>query len=181
MNEHLKSVREFHDLLIFPQAASGTTLRLSDMDIIQYQALMMEAGSEVLKAIKAGEMAEILLGLVDLAYIALAAIAKQGGDVIEQPISWRLDGFVLSAMQIVSDKINHCTSGDVDKYSAVYCLCFHLARGFVNADFDKAFQCVHQQTLCRLKMSGESFYSDADNLRTSKLKKSPDLSECLYE
>jgi hypothetical protein len=181
MNKHLKSVREFHDLLLIPQQEPGTALRLSDMDIIKYQALLLEAGSEVLKAIKAGEMSEILLGLVDLAYIALAAIAKQGGEVIDQPINWRLDGFVLSVMQIVCDKINHCNSGGVDCYSAVYCLCVHLARGFVNADFDKAFENVHQHTLSRAQINGESFYGDSENLRDLKLHKSPDLSECLYE
>jgi hypothetical protein len=151
------------------------------MEIIRYQALLMEAGSEVLKAIKAGEMAEILLGLVDLAYVALAAIAKQGGEVTDQPVSWRLDGFVLSVMQIISDNISHCTAGNAENYSAVYCLCVHLARGFVNADFDKAFQRVHQHAIARLQVSGESLYDDSDNFRASKLQKPCDLSECLYE
>jgi hypothetical protein len=141
----------------------------------------MEAGSEVLKAIKAGEMAEILVGLVDLAYVALAAIAKQGGDVIDKPIYWRQDGFVLSVMQIVSDKISHCTSGDTNKYSEVYCLCGHLARSFVNADFDKAFQMIHDHAISRIKTSSESLYDDTDNIRKLKLEKTIDLSECLYE
>jgi hypothetical protein len=79
MNIHLKLVREFHDALLLPQAEPGITLRLSDMEIIRYQVLLMEAGSEVLNAIKAGEMAEILVGLVDLSYAALVAIAIQGG------------------------------------------------------------------------------------------------------
>jgi hypothetical protein len=181
MNEHLKSVREFHDALSFLQADPGSMLHLPDMEIIRYQTLLMEAGGEVLKAIKAGEMAEILAGLVDLAYIALAAIAKQGGDVTDQPVSWRQDGFVLSVMQIVADKINRCVSGSARQYSEVYCLCFHLARGFVNADFDKAFEMIHRNNLARVKTSGESIYGDTDNLRKLKLQKAPDLSECLYE
>jgi hypothetical protein len=141
----------------------------------------MEAGSEVLKAIKAGEMAEMLVGLVDLAYVALAAIATQGGDVIDKPVFWQHDGFVLSVMKVVSDKINRCASGSTDQYSEVYCLCIHLARGFVNADFDKAFQMVHNNAISRVKKSGESIYDDTDNIRKIKLLKSPDLSECLYE
>lgn len=181
MNAHLNAVRQFHGALLFQQAEPGATERMTDMDVIRYQALLMEAGSEVLKAIKAGEMSEILLGLVDLAYAALAAIARQGGEVTDQPVTWRLDGYVLSVMQIVSDKISHCTSGEAKDYSAVYCLCVHLARGFVNADFDKAFQRVHQLNMSRVQVSGESLYSDTDKLRSSKLQKSPDLNECLYE
>jgi hypothetical protein len=181
MNAHLNAVRLFHDALLFQQAEPGGTERMSDMDVIQYQALLMEAGSEVLKAIKAGEMSEILLGLTDLAYVALAAIARQGGEVTDQPVTWRLDGYVLSVMQIVSDKISHCTSGETDKYSAVYCLCVHLARGFVNADFDKAFQKIHEHNMSRVHVNGESLYSDTDKLRASKLQKSPDLNDCLYE
>ncbi|ESS73561.1 hypothetical protein MGMO_17c00260 [Methyloglobulus morosus KoM1] len=181
MNGHLKSVREFHEALLFPQAGPGTTLQLSDMEIIRYQALLMEAGSEVLKAIKAGEMAEMLVGLVDLAYVALAAIAMQGRDVIDKPVFWQHDGFVLSVMEAVSDKINRCASGSTDQYSEVYCLCIHLVRSFVNADFDKAFQMIHNNNLSRVKKSGESLYGDTDNIRKLKLHKSPDLSECLYE
>ncbi len=180
MNEHLQLVRAFHAALSLPHT-EGTKGHLSDMDITHYQALLMEAGSEVFKAIKAGEMAEILLGLTELAYVALAAIAMQGGDVVDKPVSWKQDGFVLSAMQSVSSKINQCASGSADHYSDVYCLCIHLARGFVNADFDKAFRMVHDHALARLKTSGESMYSDSDRMRTLKLQKAPDLSECLYE
>jgi hypothetical protein len=181
MNAHLKSVREFHNTFLFPLAGPGSTLPLPEMEIIKYQILLMEAGSEVLKAIKAGEMAEMLLGLVDLAYVALAAIAMQGGDVIDKPIFWRHDGFVLSVVKAVSDKINRCTSGSTDQYSEVYCLCIHLARGFVNANFDKAFQMIHDDNLFRVKKSRESLYDDTDNIRKLKLHNSPDLCECLYE
>ncbi|NOT11747.1 MAG: hypothetical protein HOP23_07955 [Methylococcaceae bacterium] len=181
MNKHLQSVRTFHERLNVPQAVPGESMKLSDMEIIKFQSLLMEAGSELLKAIKAGEMAEILLGLIDLAYVALAALARQGADIVDQPIEWRLDGFVLSVMRIVSDKINDCSSGEPDNYSAVYCLCVHLSRGFVNADFDKAFQCVELHALLRLSKSGESLYDDTEHRRTAKLKNSPDLSECLYE
>lgn len=162
MNKHLKLVREFHDTLSLPQAEYGENVRLSDMDIVEHQALLMVEGSTVLNAIKTGEMVEILAGLVNLAYYALDAIAIRGSDVTDRPVTWRNDGFVISIMHILSDKINNCTSGGADAYSDVYCLCVHLTRNFINADFDKAFQMVHDSKL-------------------SKQAQAPDLSECLYE
>ncbi|MBL6988120.1 MAG: nucleoside triphosphate pyrophosphohydrolase family protein [Methylobacter sp.] len=162
MNKHLKLVREFHNAFSFPQAEYEANERLSDMDIIMRQALLMDEGSAVLKAIKAGDMVEILAGLVNLAYCALGAVAMQGGVVTDQQVTWRHDGFVVSVMRALSDKIHACTSGSADDYSAVYCLCVHLTRSFINADFDKAFQMIHDSNI-------------------SKSVKAPDLSECLYE
>jgi hypothetical protein len=162
MNKHLKLVREFNDALSFPQAAHGANERLSGMDVVLRQALLMDAGSATLKAIKSGDMVEILAGLVNLAYSALGAIAIQGGDVTDQPVIWRHDGFVVSLMRILSDKINHCTTGNTDDYSEVYCLCRHLAKSFINADFDKAFQMIHDGKMANAV-------------------KAPDLSECLFE
>lgn len=180
-NEHLKSLRELHDALLIPRPEPETNQHLSDMDIVSYQALLMETGSEVLKALKAGEITEILVALVNLAYTALAAIARQGGEIIDAPGSWQHDWSILAVMKVVSDKINQCTSGNTDQYSALYYLCSHLARDFINADFNKAFQMTHAHNISRVKTSGESFYGDADNIRKLKLQKSPDLTECLYE
>ncbi len=162
MNKHLKLVGEFHGALSLPQAEHRVNARLSDMDIVGHQALLMQEGSAVLKAIKAGDMVEILAGLANLAYCALDAIAMHGGDVVDQPVTWRHDGFVVSIMCILSDKINNCTSGSTDAYSEVYCLCVHLTGSFINADFDKAFQIIHD---CKM----------------SRSIKTPDLSECLFE
>ena len=162
MNKHLKLVREFNDTYALPQAEQGNNAHLSDMDIVTHQALLMAAGSAVLTAIKSGDRVEILTGLINLAYHALAAIAMRGGDVIERPVHWRNDGFVGSIMRILSDKINHCTTGKAEDYSELYCLCAHLTNSFINADFDKAFQMLHESKM-------------------SKQLKAPDLSECLYE
>lgn len=162
MNKHLKSVREFHDTFFLLQAEHGANARLSDMNIILRQALLMDAGSATLKAIKSGDMVEILSGLVNLAYSALGAIAIQGGDVTESPVTWRHDGFVLSIMRILSDGIHRCSSGNPEDYSGVYCLCAHLSRIFINADFDLAFQRVHEGKM-------------------SQAQTTPDLSDCLYE
>ncbi len=162
MNKHLKLVREFHDALSFPQAEQGANAKLADMDIVMRQALLMEEGSAVLTAIKEGDMVDLLAGLVNLAYCALAALAIRGSDVIDHPVTWRHDGFVVSIMRTLSDKINHCTSGSTDAYSDVYCLCVHLTGSFINADFDKAFQMIHDSKL-------------------SQSVKAPDLSECLFE
>lgn len=162
MNKHLMLVRQFHDAVSCPQAEPGENRHLSDMDIVMREALLMADGSVVLKAIKAGDMVQILAGLVNLAYCALAAIAQQGSDITEQSVSWRHDGFVVSLMRLLSDKINACSSGKVDDYSALYCLCAQLSRNFINADFDKAFQMIHES-----KMSTSA--------------KEPDLSDCLFE
>ncbi len=162
MNKHLKLVREFHDAVSCPQAEHGKNEHLSDMDLVMHQALLMEDGGAVLKAIKKGEMAEILVGLVNLAYCALEALAMRGSDVADHPVIWRHDGFVLSLMRILCDKINNCTSGNIDDYSKVYFLCAHLSGNFINADFDKAFQMIHDSKM-------------------SKSAKAPDLSECLFE
>jgi len=81
MNKHLKLVREFRDAFSLPQAANGENVKLSEMDIIMRQALLMEEGSELFRAIKAGDMVQILAGMINLSYCALGAIAIEGADV----------------------------------------------------------------------------------------------------
>ncbi len=181
MNKHLKLVREFHDAFSFPQAEHGATAKLSEMDIIMRQALLMDEGSEVLKAIKAGDMVEILASMIDLAYCALGAIAIQGADVLDRPVSWQHDGFVISLMRLFSDKINNCASGSPDNYSEVYCLCVHLSRSFINADFDKAFQMVHDSKMSWLDSCGTLIHENVEEILNSKFFNTPDLSDCLYE
>jgi predicted HAD superfamily Cof-like phosphohydrolase len=181
MNKHLKLVRELHDAFSFPQAGHGENAHLSDMDIIMRQALLMEEGSKVLKALKAGDMVGILTELIDLSYYALGAIAMQGAEVSDQPVSWRQDGFVLSVMRILSDKINGCASGSTDSYSAVYHLCAQLAGSFINADFDKAFQAVHDDNRARLNKNGKVININTGELQKAEPFAAPDLSDCLYE
>jgi len=181
MNKHLKLVRELHDTFIFPQADYGANVRLPDMAIITRQALLMEEGSRVLKALKDGDMVEILAELIALSYYALGAIAMQGGNVTDQPALWRHDGFILSVMKVLSDKINDCASGSAESYSEVYCLCVQLVRSFINADFDKAFQVVHNHTMSRLSESGKALSIDMGELQRSTAFTAPDLSDCLYE
>jgi len=181
MNTHLKLVREFRDAFSFPQAEHGAHVRLSEMDIIMRQALLMEEGSELLRSIKAGDMVEILAGMIDLAYCALGAIAIQGADVLDQPVLWQHDGFVISLMRLFSDKINNCASGSPDNYSEVYCLCVYLSRSFINADFDKAFRMVHDSKISRLDKSDKLTDENAEEILKSKFFKTPDLSDCLYE
>jgi len=180
MNKHLKLVREFHDALSLPQAAHGENFKLSEMAIIMRQALLMDEGSELFRAIKAGDMVEILAGMVNLSYSALGAIAIEGADVLDRPISWQHDGFVISLMRLFSDKINNCASGSPDNYSEVYCLCAYLSRSFINADFDKAFQMIHNSKMSILNM-GKPIYENSDEILRSTFFKTPDLSECLYE
>jgi hypothetical protein len=181
MNKHLKLVREFYDAFSIPQAEHGENMQLPEMDIIMHQALLMEEGSELFRAIKAGDMVEILAGMINLSYSALGAVAIQGADVLDRPISWQHDGFVISLMQLFSDKINNCASGNPDNYSEVYCLCVYLSRSFINADFDKAFQMVHESKLSKVDKSGKPIYESPEETLRSKFFKTPDLSECLYE
>lgn len=177
MNKHLKSVREFRDTFTLPQAAYGGHGHVSDMDIIMRLAWLMEAGSRVLRALKKGDMAEILVGLVELAYCALSAIAMRGEDIVERPVFWRNDGSMLSVMRLLSERINHCASGKAEDYSALYCACAHLTGSFLNADFDKALQMFHASRMD----SGRRLGANSDQDVNSDEYPTPDLSECLYE
>lgn len=176
MNQHLAAIRAYHDALSIPQAEYGSAVEVSDMDIILRQALLMDGGSETFKAIKSGEMAAILAGLTDLAYYALAALALSGNDVSDEPVDWRHDGFVLSVMTLLSAEIDRCKNGDAKNYSALYCLCVHLTKAFLNADFNGAFRCVHSNNMARLNA-----VKNADRITQLQLPKAPDLSEFMYE
>jgi len=179
MNKHLELVREFHKKYGIAQPDFPETLHLSDMDIIMRQALLLECGSELHKAIAIGELSKILAGLVDLAYNALAAIACRGDDVVAVPVNWRQDGSVLSVARAVSEKINLCISGETVHYSGLYALCKHLALAFINADFDQALRLVHQQLMSQPETGSPKNYAQRIELET--LGTAPDLSSALYE
>jgi len=164
MNKHLQLVRDFHRKFGIHQPDDGESGHLSDMDIVMRQALLLDCGSETFKAIASGDLVKILAGLVDLSFNALAAIASRGDDVITVSANWRQDGSVLSVMRVLSERINSCTSGETVHYSGLYAICVHLSQRFINADFDEAFQIVHQHL-----MSGRG---DAEHL---------DLSPALFE
>lgn len=179
MNKHLQLVREFHEKFSIPQAAYPETAHLSDMDIVMRQALLLECGSETCKAIAVGELAKILAGLVDLAYNALAAIACRGDDVLAVSVNWRQDGSVLSVLKALSEKINLCTSGETVAYSGLYHLCQHLARSFINADFDKALQILHLHLMAQAGKGGGQNYEQ--RIERETLGAAPDMSDALYE
>lgn len=179
MNKHLQLVRDFHDRFGIDQPEYPETAHLSTMDIVMRQALLMDCGSETLKAVTSGDLAKILAGLVDLAYNALAAIACRGDDVIATSVVWRQDGSVLSIMRVLSEKINSCTSGESIHYSALYNICEQLARGFINADFDKAFRIVHDNLMARASKGVAQNYEQ--RIERETLPDAPDLSDALYE
>ncbi|WP_446810894.1 nucleoside triphosphate pyrophosphohydrolase family protein [Methylomonas sp. 2BW1-5-20] len=147
MNKHLQQVRDFHRKFDIKQPEDGETGHLSNMDIVMRQALLLDCASETFRAIASGDLIKILAGLVDLSFNALAAIASRGDDVIAVSANWRQDGSVLSVMRVLSDKVNQCTSGETVHYSGLYAICAHLSQRFVNADFDEAFQIVHQHLM----------------------------------
>lgn len=179
MNKHLELVREFHEKFGIAQPQYPDTKHLSDMDVVMRQALLFDCGSETFKAVAEGDLAKILAGLVDLAYNAMAAIACRGDDVVATSVTWRQDGSVLSVVKALSDKINGCTSGDTVNYSALYGLCEHLARGFLNADFDKAFRMVHNNLMAQAGKGGTQNYDQ--RIERETLPDAPDLSDALYE
>jgi len=145
-----------------------------------YQALLMDYGSATFKAITSGDLANILAGLVDLAYSALAPIACRGDDVVATSVAWRQDGSVLSVMKVLCDKISLCSTGETIRYSALFNICEQLARGFINADFDKAFQTVHLHLMLQPPHAAPGQNYAARIVRAS-LPSPPDLSDALYE
>lgn len=181
MNKHLQLVRTFHEQFGIDQPEYPETVHLSDMDIVMRQALLMDCGSETFKAITAGDLAKILAGLVDLAYNALAAIACRGDDVIATSVAWRQDGSVLSVMRVLADKINNCSSGESIHYSSLYNICEQLARGFINADFDKAFTIVHNNLMSSRSPNAGAGHDYSQRIVKETLPQAPDLSEALYE
>jgi len=147
MNKHLTLVRSFHQQYGITQPDYPETSHLSDSEIVLRQSLLLACASDTCKAIADGDSVKTLAGLVDLAYNALAAIACRGDDVVSVSVSWRQDGSVLSLTRILSDRVNQCTSGETIAYSGLYSLCQQLCKSFLNADFDTAFQTVHQNLM----------------------------------
>jgi len=175
MNKHLQLVREFREKFDFPEPDD----HISDMHIVLRQAWLMEAGKEVLLAIKQGDMSEILTRLTGLVYLALNAIAQRGCEceVSEPTVFWRHDGTVLSLMRMISERINACSSGLCKDYSELYCVTAQVASSFLNADFDKAFITFHQHQL--EKRGG--YRHDAECQGEIDWSNLPDMSACLYE
>ncbi len=146
--------------------AAGEIPHLPDMDIILAQALLMDAGSKTFKAIKSGEMADILVGLVELAHAALQTLAKQNEDVAENPRKGSREYQMIAIMRLLSDSICRCSSGEAKHFSDLYHQCAGLATDFLNADFNKAFQTYH------------AWREDNDGAGKAK---HLDLTDCLFE
>jgi len=181
MHKHLQMVRAFHDKFAIDQPDYPETQDLSTMDIVMRQSLLFNCGSDTFQSIAEGDLLKTLGGLVDLAYNALAAIACRGDDVIPVSVSWRQDGSILSVTRALSEKIHQCHSGETRDYSALYALCVQLSKGFINADFDQAFQMVHDHL-----MGSHSGYNDSASNYQQKFQRetlpaAPDLSDALYE
>jgi hypothetical protein len=144
---------------------------LNDMEIIQFQALLMDNGANLFHAFKQGDMAVILAGLVNLAYSAASAavVAGVGEQMPTVSVSWQHDGLMVSIMRSLSHHIDACSSGQVKDYAALHTLCKCLAKDFLNADFDKAFQRVYQMHL------------ENRHVPITQAVNMPDLSDCLFE
>jgi hypothetical protein len=171
MNNHLLLVKDFHRKYGIAQPETLENVHLSDAEIVLRQGLLLQCASDVCQAIAEGDLEKILAGLVDLAYNALAAIALRGDDVVNVAVSWRQDGSMLSLVKVLLEKINNCSSGETIDYSALYSLCKHISRFFLNADFDKAFQIVHNSIITQQALHPSS----------ETLDKAPALSSAFYE
>lgn len=173
MHQHLTLIKTVQPR---QKVVEGETMPVSEMEIILTQALLMDAGSATFKAIKSGEIADILAGLVALAYTSLQALAMQDEDIVEHQGAACQTYQLLAIMRLLSDKIQNCSSGQAKYYSELYHLCTHLASGFLNADFDKAFLAYHDWCEARVDSSEET--TKMLNPQKTKL---PDLTDCLYE
>ena len=60
-------------------------------------------------------------------------------------------------------------------------MCVYLSRSFINADFDKAFQMVHDSKMPKSGKNDKVIFENVEEILKSKFFKTPDLSECLYE
>ncbi len=166
MHHHLALVKTL-------QPNTGREISVSDMDIILSQALLMDAGSATFKAIKSGEIADILAGVVALAYNALQALAMQDRDILEREGESHQVYQMLAIMRQLSDQINCCSSGEAKHYSGLYHLSANLASGFLNADFNKAFQAYHEwREVCQ---------DSGGKANKQNIPKTLDLTDCLYE
>jgi hypothetical protein len=173
MHQHLMLIKTVQTR---SKVAEEENIPVSEMEIILTQALLMGAGSAIFKAIKSGEIADILAGLVALAYTALQALAMQDEDIVEHQGATCQTYQLLTIMRLLSDKIQNCSSGQAKHYSELYHLCTQLASGFLNADFDKAFRVYHDWFKARADFSEET------TIMSSPQKiKPPDLTDCLYE
>ena len=173
MHHHLALVKTIQP---HPKFTEGEIPRVSDMDIILSQALLMDAGSVTFKAIKSGEIAEILAGLVALAYTSIQALAMQDKDIVENQGEGYQEYQMLAIMRLLSDKIHQCSSSEAKHYSELYHLCASLASGFLNADFDQAFLVYHEWQ----KACGDSSH-DTNKIHDPHKTRLPDMTDCLYE
>jgi hypothetical protein len=152
-----------------------------DIDIIQIQQQLMISGSNILAAFCAGAMPDLLLSFMITAYISLFAYALSAEGVPNTVMAEHQDWSVLSVVKSVSERINRCCSGKAAEYVDLYTHCFQIVRGFINADFDKAFKIIHLQLLENIKHH-PTLLKEKTNLYSLLMsEKAPDLSDCLYE
>jgi hypothetical protein len=179
IERHLQQVRDFHERLGIPQAPVHSPIHLPEMEVVLRQTLLYQCGHETFSAIVESDMAKMLSGLVDLAFNALAAVAISGEEVQPVNIAWRQDGSMLSVAKVISDRIHRCLSGEASDYAALYCLSEKLAREFINADFDGAFDHVYQEMM--KTPVPESRAGLSQRLGMESPPQSIDLTDSLYE
>ncbi len=171
MNHNFQLVADFHQLSQKNNVVEAKT-SMSDMTIIEQEAILMEETGALFHALKLGDLSCILAGLVNLSYASLYSLVLTGQPVAEKEHSHPYDGQVLSIAKNISRHVNACLSGQAEDYYNLYCLCKELAKDFLNADFDSAFQVVHDNRM--------NFYKDNPSYPHYHVD-TPDLSDYLFE
>ncbi|MBK8816239.1 MAG: hypothetical protein IPN42_12425 [Methylococcaceae bacterium] len=143
---------------------------LSDMEVISSQSSLMEAGSLTFHAIQVGELSVILTGLVALAYTALDILALKNVAIVEDANAKSNDYIMIAIMRRLTQKIADCSSGNPTDYLTLFNYCRHLARDFINADFDNALIVYHHW---RVSQPNATLVNWKNSL--------PDLADCLFE
>jgi hypothetical protein len=143
---------------------------LTDMEVISSQSSLMEAGSLTFHAMQVGELSEILTGLVALAYAALEILAVKNAEIVEDANVKSNDYIMIIIMRRLTQKIADCSSGNPVDYLILFNYCRHLARDFINADFDNALIIYHNWRVSQ----GNATLVNRKNIL-------PDLADCLFE
>lgn len=143
---------------------------LTDMEVIRSQSSLMEAGSLTFHAMQGGELSVILTGLVALAYAALEILALKNVAIVDDANAISNDYIMIVIMRRLTQKITDCSSGNPTDYLTLFNYCRHLARDFINADFDNALIVYHHW---RVLQRNSALINWKNSL--------PDLADCLFE
>jgi predicted HAD superfamily Cof-like phosphohydrolase len=185
MNKHLQMVREFHDAFNFKQQPHGEMRELTRLERIMRLSLLQEEYAEILRAVAARNKIGVLDGLVDLSYFALGTLAMIGANIGEDEKEPHMENEFINWLNDVMKEV----SADSLQYTSylpgsledIYECCKALAKHWLHADFDKAFEIVQASNMSKLGEDGKPIYDAAGKIRKGPNFVEPDLSLTLHE